>query len=414
MKRSGVVGALCVCLTAGVLGWAPSVGATDGFIHGTVTTSSGNTYTGLLRWGNEEAFWDDLFHSSKVELPYISYADEAEDRGERRQRWWHALGRELKASVSDGSSRLFIARFGDIARIEVTGSDRAEVTMKGGTTVAVDGYSNDVGGTITVRDPAVGEIEVPWKKIDSIVFSATPDTVEPEGFRLQGTVTTSSGEFDGFIQWDVQECLSFDELDGDSEDGRLAIQMGTIHSIERRSGRSSTVVLKDGRTLVLDGTNDVNSSNRGIMVEDHRYGRVKIPWREFERLELREPQGSGRAYDDYAEGSPLRAVVVDSGGTRHQGRIAFDLDETESWEMLNGSADDIEYNIPFERIAAVEPRGRSAATVLLRTGEELRLEDGQDVTDSNDGVVVIQVEASGPHYIPWDEISRIELEWVGE
>jgi len=171
------------------------------------------------------------------------------------------------------------------------------------------------------------------------------------------------------------------------------------------------VVLQDGRTLVLDGTNDVNSSNRGIMVEDPRYGRVKIPWRDFERLELREIRGSGRGYDDYPAGTAMRGTVVDSSGVRHRGSIAFDLDETESWEMLNGSAVDIEYNIPFERIAAVEPRGRSAATVLLRTGEELRLEDGQDVTDSNDGVLVLQVEGSGPRYIPWDEISRIELEW---
>jgi len=411
MSRSGVVAALCAGLTVGLMSPASSVGATEGYIHGTVTTESGNAYTGLLRWGNEEAFWDDLFHSSKEELPYISHADEAGERSERRQRWWHVFGRELRADWVDSSSRLFIARFGDIARIQVVGSEKAEVTMKSGTTISVKGYSNDVGGTVSIQDQALGDIGVPWKKIDTIVFSATPDTVEPKGLRLQGTVTTAAGDFDGFIQWDLQECLSVDELDGDSDDGRLAIQMGRIRSIERRNRRSASVVLQDGRTLVLDGTNDVNSSNRGIMVEDPRYGRVKIPWRDFERLELREIRGSGRGYDDYPAGTAMRGTVVDSSGVRHRGSIAFDLDETESWEMLNGSAVDIEYNIPFERIAAVEPRGRSAATVLLRTGEELRLEDGQDVTDSNDGVLVLQVEGSGPRYIPWDEISRIELEW---
>ena len=44
---------------------------TRGYLYGTVETASGNTYSGLLRWGTEEAFWDDLFNSTKTELPYL-------------------------------------------------------------------------------------------------------------------------------------------------------------------------------------------------------------------------------------------------------------------------------------------------------------------------------------------------------
>ena len=42
----------------------------QGFLYGRVITDSGTEYVGFLRWGDEEAFWDDLFHSLKEDLPY--------------------------------------------------------------------------------------------------------------------------------------------------------------------------------------------------------------------------------------------------------------------------------------------------------------------------------------------------------
>ena len=44
--------------------------------------------------------------------------------------------------------------------------------------------------------------------------------------------------------------------------------------------------LDDGRKLRLRGSNDVDDDNRGILVEDPRYGRVEISWDDFERLEF--------------------------------------------------------------------------------------------------------------------------------
>jgi RNA polymerase sigma factor (sigma-70 family) len=39
----------------------------------------------------------------------------------------------------------------------------------------------------------------------------------------------------------------------------------------------------------------------------------------------------------------------DGAGAEHRGRLVFDLDEAQGWEMLNGSAGDVEYSIPLER-----------------------------------------------------------------
>ena len=74
---------------------------TQGFIYGTVVTESGTEYQGFLRWGTQEAFWDDLFNSSKVELPFYDYlADDEYD--------------ELMAK----KAKCKLTKHGDVARAE--------------------------------------------------------------------------------------------------------------------------------------------------------------------------------------------------------------------------------------------------------------------------------------------------------
>ncbi len=412
MRRARLVALMAVAGLIVGIGVA-SAGPNDAYLYGTVTTRSGNSYTGLLRWGTEEAFWDDLFQSAKEDLPYRSYAEkrskvEDDSRGSGWD-WLKVFGRNVRIGWGDGT-RVFITRFGDIRSIRVTGSDSADVVMKSGAKIAVEGYANDVGTTVHVSDPALGEIDLDWKKIDTIEFAATPASAHPRSTRLAGKVTTRTGSFDGFIQWDSQECLSTDRLDGDSDDGRVSIEMGTLRSIERRSSRSSTVTLADGRVLVLEGTNDVNDDIRGILVEDPRYGRAKVPWDEFEQADFEPGRSSGRGYDSYGPGGPLRGKVTADDGTVVAGRIVFDLDEEETWEMLNGERDGVSYDIPFERVASIEPRGRSSSRVVLTNGEELVLEDGQDVSSSNDGVLVFADGAARPTYLPWRKVSRIDLQ----
>ncbi len=400
---------IAVALLTTFAGTAADAAETDGYIYGTITTTSGTSYTGVMRWDTEEAFWDDLFHSSKVELPYAHLAPrDRRGDGERRP-WWKVLGRKIEMQFGDGNpSRVVIVRFGDIRSITVTGGNQAILVLKDGSELEVSGYSNDVGGPIWIRDASLGDIELKWKKIDTIEFAATPESVRPEGRRLYGVVQTDAGQFEGYIQWDKQECLSTDELDGDADDGRLSIPMGKIQTIERHGRSAARVTLNDGRELVLDGTNDVNDDNRGILVEDARYGRVEIPWSEFERIELRVASDSGRAYDSYAKPSVLRATVTTTDGQTVRGELVYDVDEQFSWEMLNGSADGVEYNIPFASIASIEPNGRHGATITLHNGENLELEDGQDVSENNDGVVVLAGGAE--RYLDWSLIRKLELE----
>ena len=54
------------------------------FLYGEIATRSGNEYKGFLRWGTEEAFWDDLFHSGKEDLPFLKDRDRDRKRGRDR------------------------------------------------------------------------------------------------------------------------------------------------------------------------------------------------------------------------------------------------------------------------------------------------------------------------------------------
>jgi hypothetical protein len=395
------LGALCTIAAAGAAD-------TDGFLYGRVTTATDSTYTGLLRWGGEEAFWDDLFNSGKVELPYF------EDFGSDSQRGREIaiLGRKFKVQWGEWStSRHFVVRFGDIDRLVVLGPEEADVHLRGGEVVRVKGLANDVSATIEVKDATLGDVKVPWRKIDTIQFLATPKGVDPGAFRLAGKVETSQGTFDGFIQWDKQECLSTDKLDGEDDDIEVSLDMGLIRSIERKGSSASIVTLRDGRTMTLTGTNDVDDDNRGILVEDARFGRVEVPWQAFRRVDFREAGPSGPSYDTYRSGGPLRGTAVDRSGSTYSGRIVFDLDEAFGWEMLDGNDDEIVYSIPFALIAKVEPTGSESARVTLRSGETLTLEGTQDVSDSNDGILVFQggstVEAN---HVTWDELRSLELD----
>ncbi len=375
-----------------------------GFLYGVVTTASGKEYRGFLRWGTEEAFWDDLFHSAKEELPYLEAAPR---HVERRRRGFRIFGQELGGD--EASSRIFIARFGDIQEIFVHRNERAEVRMKGGEVFQVKGYSNDVDGTVHVNDPVAGEIDIDWDRIDTIRFAAAPRDADPGVTRLHGKVETRSGTFEGFVQWDKQECTSADILNGESDDGKMEIRMGSIRAIERRSRRSAAVELADGRVVVLSGSNDVNDENRGIMVEDPRYGRVTVPWSAFDKVTFQDSPDSGPAYDDYKAQGELQATVTVRGDASKAGRIVFDLDEAYSWEILNGSDRDIEFNVPFAAITAIEPLNDAESRITFQRGEPVVLEDGQDVSGRNAGILVFERGHKDPVYIDWADVTRIDF-----
>ena len=362
----------------------------QGYIYGKVTTFRGESYTGALRWGTQECFWDDLFNAEKTKN---EYAKKASKNGLFKTYF---------------TLHQFVTRFGDMEQIVVKGAKKVRVRMKNGNEYLIKGWG-DVGADIKVLDEELGELTIDWDKIDTIEFMKTPNKIQKMGIRLKGKVNTREGEFAGFIMWDNEECLDTDILDGDSEDGRMKIKFRNIKSIERNSYHSSKIITKSGRKVVLRGTNDVNSENRGIVIEDERYGRVEVPWNEFKILELEDNTESGKSYNSYKPTSKLWGTVEVYKDKARSGQIVFDYDEAEGFEILNGKISDIEFYIPFSKVRSITPKTRHSSVVVLTNGEELILGDSQDVSDSNTGIIVFADDGEQYH-ISWGDVEKITFE----
>ena len=385
-----------------------------GFLFGRVTTEAGTTYTGRLRFGrDEEAFWGDYFNGRKRQNPWADQPAVAALTQKRRS--FTIFGFEIPLGTERVDlGRPFMARFGDIARMEERGRD-LRVTLKSGTVFDVAwGAANDFDDGVRVWDDARGVVDLAsWaggipppshvrvRTIELLPTAALRDVPA----RLHGTVRTRHGDFSGFVQWNRQSGVLTDALAGRTADGPVWPRFDTIRSIVRRTD-GVLVTLVNGRELVLSGTREVGEGNGGMYVDDRRYGRVLISWDAFERVDFNEG-GSGPAYGDFPKGAHLEGTVTTVDGKKLSGRLVYDLDESETTEMLDGELRDIEYSIPFSLVASVVPRGDSSK-VTLHNGEELVLEDAVDVAEHNAGLLVF-VGAGQPTYVNWDDVERVDF-----
>jgi hypothetical protein len=387
--------------------------AHQSFLYGRITTVDGVTYEGRLRWGgDEEAFWGNYFNGAKNENPWV--ADVPPERLPKERRPIKIFGVEIAHREHPiDLGRLFMARFGDIAGIEARSRD-VLVTLKSGTVFDLDRFSaSDFDDGVRVWDGTRGVVDLDSLRIHVIELLSAPQLGGAPD-RLHGTVRTRQGDFTGFVQWDREECVGPDQLDGHTADGVLSLRFDTIRSIARRSRDSSLVTLLDGREIVLSGTREVGHGSRGVYVDDPRYGRVLVSWDAFERVEF-SPGGSGPGYGDFPPGGPLRGSITTRAGRLLAGRLVYDLDETEVTETLDAPSQGVNYTIPFGLIASIvlpgpEESGAQLARVTLRSGEELQLERTGDLGAGNAGMLIFVDGRQRPEYVPWTDVKQVDLE----
>ena len=383
-----------------------------GFIYGKIYLKNGKTYQGPIRWGNgygKELAWQHSFDATKVDNPNLKYIDEDDLSRSGRRKSYSVFGIKIFKNRNFTSNRQFNCRFGDLRRIEPLSSNRAIVTFKNNDELEVKG-SGDVGATIYILDKRRGEVKVRWKQIETIEFMDTPKKLDRKfGMLLSGTVSTESGTFEGLIQWDSDECLDDDELNGVNEKGRdVDIRFERIESIEKRSRRSAIVKLFSGREYRLSGSNDVNSENRGIMIFDENFGQVEVQWDEFINVKFNKSlESSGLAYSDFGLNEHLKGKLI-TKEKNVSGKIVYDLDEMFTIDILDGKMDDIDYHIPFFLIQKIEKSGRNGSTIYLKSGKTLDLYGTADVDDSNQGILVFD-NSRNPGYHPWKIIRSIEF-----
>ncbi len=396
---------------------ATSATAHRGFLYGRVTTRNGTAYEGRLRFGgDEEAFWGDYFNGFKEENPW---AAEVPPERLTESRPVTVLGVEItQRERKPNLGRPFMARFGDIRRVAPSGRELL-VTLKSGTGFVLNRFdADDFADGVRVWDDEHGVVDLGERRIRAIEFLPTAD-LEAAPDRLYGTVRTPHGSFTGFVQWDRQSSVGSDELQGRTADGQLSLRFDAIRTIARDSEDSALVTLHDGGEFVLAGTRAVGRGNRGVYVDDRRYGRVLVSWEAFGRLDFSDAVGeSGPAYDDFPAGQPLSGTVTTRTGTRLAGRLVFDLDESETTETLDAPASGIDYTIPFALVAAVAlpdqegcGDGRHGG-VTLHSGETLELECAGDLGEGNAGMLIFTDGGESAEYVRWGDIERIDLDPV--
>ncbi len=379
-----------------------------GLLYGRVTTDDGAIYEGRLRWGgDEEALWGNYFKGFKDENPWVRYAPPERPSIE-------VLGIEIAGwERQKDLGRPFMARFGDIARIEPRGRD-IRVILKSGAVFVLDRFAaDDLADGVRVWDGTRGVVDLGEQQIRSVEHLSAP-RFGAGPYPLHGTVRTRQGDFTGFVQWDREACVGSDELDGHTADGELSLRFDTIRSIARRSPDSALVTRLQGREIELSGIREVGGGDGGIYVDDPRYGRVLISWDAFERVDFSEG-GAGPAYGDFPPGRPLTGSVITRSGRRLTGRLVYDLDESETTETLDAPSQGVDYTIPFGLVASIVPtsleeRGVQRAKVTLNSGEALQLERTGDLGEGNAGLLIFQDGRQSPEYVPWTDVEQVDLD----
>ncbi|HSL84846.1 MAG TPA: hypothetical protein VLF66_18875 [Thermoanaerobaculia bacterium] len=398
----------------------PAAEGEQGFLYGRIVTVDGATFEGRLRFaGSQEAFWGDYFHGKERENRWLARVPPdvfpEEERG----------GISILGNENGGGGRrphvgrLFMARFGHIEPVEASGRE-LRVTLKSGTVLDLDRLeASDFDDGVRVWDAARGVTDLKSLRIRTIELLPTPPPTSGSPgapYRLQGTVRTRQGDFTGFVAWSRDDAVGSDTLDGRTAQGQQSLRFDTVRAIERRSRDSALATLLDGREVVLSGTGagDVGPRNRGIYVDDPRFGRVQVSWDAFERADFR-PGGSGPAYGEFPPGRPLAGSVTTRAGRRLEGRLVYDLDESETTDTLDADDRGLHYTIPFGLVATITPGGPEGGrpdrpTVTLHNGEELHLEPTGDLRPDNAGLLVFAEGRGRPEYVPWSEVRRIELD----
>ena len=388
----------------------PSASAThEGLLYGRITTVDGVVYEGRMRFGgDQEASWGDYFNGTKKKNPWIM--DLPPELAPKESKGFQIFG--LKLGHDDGArdfDRLFMARLGDIVRIESHGGE-VHVILKSGTVFDLNRFeASDFDDGVRIWDVKQGPVDLDSLRVSTIELLATPKLPEAPA-RIYGTVHTRHGDFAGFLQWNRQKSLGSDTLDGHDGTNSITLRFDALRSIEHRPGDKLAVTLVDGRELALIDTGD---GALGTYVDDPRYGRVLISWEAIERIDLA-AGGDGPTYGDFPKGQPLTGFVTLRDGNRLTGRLVYDLDESETTETLDAPSQGVDFTIPFGLIASIvapgsEVSGGEPGRVKLHSGEELVFERAGDLGKSNNGLLVL-VEGRKPAYLKWLDVARIDFD----
>ncbi|UCD94534.1 MAG: hypothetical protein JSU69_00335 [Candidatus Zixiibacteriota bacterium] len=278
----------------------------------------------------------------------------------------------------------------------------------------------------------------------TIALLGTPSSAE-EG-QLYGKIyTVDDEEFEGFIRWDKNEASWVDILNGTKEldrkrhkryrdsdrrrgkrvtlfgltiysesgdyygwdwvnEAQSGLRMGHIRSLVPIGDNEVLLELKSGEEVELSGgSGDIGDDNREILVDDNREGVIELYWDEIDRVDFG-PAPVGES----AFGKRLYGTLTTRRGHEFTGFVCWDMDEVFEDDILDGREGRRNRKIKFGNIASIERRSSSAATVTMKNGKKMKLDDTNDVNSGNRGIVIADINL-GSVEVGWDEFDILEF-----
>ncbi len=225
-------------------------------LYGRVKTEGGDDIVGFIAWDVDEIYSTDI----------------------------------LDGEVNDRTRKL---EFGAIESITKASHDACVVKRKTGPEFRMTGTNDVDSGNrgVAVTIPGLGRVRVDWDEFESVTFMPIPEGLQRTydqfdgGKRLTGTVTTSDGKpISGAIAWDNDEKFAWEHINGELNGINYDVELGNIAKIERHSGRAARLTLRNGTTLRLRGSNDVDDDNKGIFIETSKDETEEVDWDEFSKV----------------------------------------------------------------------------------------------------------------------------------
>lgn len=368
-------------------------------IFGQITTVENKTFKGYITWNENKRWWIDYFEATKKDNPYTSYFKDRNDIY-----FTNNNSRSSKPPV-----HVFICRFGNISKIRLIATNTIELQVKDGNFIELKkGGSNDIGNTVQLYD-GIATYRFKWEQISEVSFSA-PDSsfvASPE-VPITGIARSSQGLYKGVINYSKKNTLN-SQITGWNPSSKISISFGDILQIQRVNS-TLTLKLGNGNETKLRSASDFSYAEGPLTINMPNIGSVSIPWIKFEQLELVPLKAVDLlSYDDFKAPKRLSGEVLLRSGQILKGTIAYDLDESMDFEILDGKNDDILYRIPFKYVSSIEPKNYKYSFITLRNGSTLSLGDSPDVNEANSGLLLFP-EREIPVYIPWKEVKRITFQ----
>ena len=338
-------------------------------IFGEIMTVENKVYKGFITWNGNKNYWIDFFEASKIENPYRSYFKRSDGLVFR------ANDREFITPPTHN----FCCRFGNIKSIRPTDVNEIVLQLKNGDRLTlVKGYSSDINTHIRITTPTE-TTSIKWDHISEIHFMGALHNHRLLCFEYPLYIFLNK----------IKKLYAFKGKNGNHTFGLIPLVSPNDDPADAQINALYPV--------------------ENITINMPNIGSVCVSRAQFEELTIIPiSELNLLSYDDFPSPQAIKGEVVTRSGQTFAGNLAYDLDESYEFEVLDGKNNTISYRIPFRYIRSIAPKNYKYSFITLRNNSQLSLGETCDVNQDNNGIIIFR-NGQNPVYILWSEIKEINL-----